>query len=195
MTTKKQLAITLSKLKDFSNPKATLEQYTTDSNIAADILWNAHMLNDLTKVADLGAGTGVLGIGVLELEGKVIFVEKDEDAISVLKENLEGYSNYEIVEKDIGLFNKKINTVIMNPPFGVQNRKADKRFVEKAFEIAKTTYYIGKVESKTFIEAISKDHNKKITHYWEYEMPLKKTMQHHTKKVKKIMVGCWRIQC
>ena len=106
--------------------------------------------------------------------------------------DIQGNLNLKLVSK---YWYKKINTVIMNPPFGVQNRKADKRFVEKAFEIAKTTYYIGKVESKTFIEAISKDHNKKITHYWEYEMPLKKTMQHHTKKVKKIMVGCWRIQC
>ncbi len=194
MISQQKLAIILSKLKQFENPQASLEQYTTDSNIAAEIIWNAHMLGDLKDVADLGAGTGILGIGVLELEGKVIFVEKDKDAIKVLKENLEEYSGYKIFEGDVSTFINKVETVIMNPPFGVQKRKADKQFVEKAFRVANIIYYIGKVESKKFIEAISKDNDRKISHYWEYEMPLKNTMKFHSKKVKKIMIGCWRIK-
>jgi len=196
MKTKKQLAIALSKLKDFENPKAKLEQYITESNIAADIIWNAYMLGDISdkKIVDLGAGTGILGIGCLELGGTVKFVEKDPDAIKVLKENLEDYEDYKIIEGDVNEFSERVDVSVMNPPFGVQSRKADKKFVEKAFEISKVVYYIGKTESKGFIKAICSDYDKKITHHWEYEMPLKKTMSFHSKKVKKINIGCWRIE-
>ncbi len=198
MITKHQLAIVLSKLKTFENPKPLLEQYSTDSNVAADILWNAFMIKDIEgkTIADLGAGTGILGIGCLELGAKTVhFVEKDKDVIDQLNFNLSPYDeNFKVINKDVNDFTKKVDVVVMNPPFGVQKRKADKIFVKKAIEIAITSYYIGKVESKKFIESICKDHNKKITHFWEYKLPLKKTMKFHTKSKQIVNVGCWRIK-
>lgn len=194
MTSKAALAIQLSKLKQFKLPKPLLEQYSTDSEIAADILWNAFMLGDIKDkvIADLGAGTGVLGIGCIELGAeKVYFVEKDKDAVDVLKQNT---SEGELFVGDVGGFSRKVNTVIMNPPFGVQKRKADKKFVEKAFEISTVVYYIGKTESRQFIEAMCKDAKKTITHFWKYELPLKKTMSFHTQKKKFVEIGCWRIE-
>ena len=89
MITKSKLAIQLSKLKVFETAKIKLEQYPTDSEIAADILWNAFMQHDIEGkvIADLGAGTGVLGIGALLLNAKkVCFVEKDKEAVKLLKE-------------------------------------------------------------------------------------------------------------
>jgi len=190
MITKSKLAIVLSKLKLFENPKSYLEQYPTDSEVAADILWNAYMIGDIEnkKVADLGAGTGILGIGALMLGAKVYFVEKDKDAIKTLKQNLEGYENYEISECDVSKFDKKVDTVIMNPPFGIQNRKADKPFVEKAVEIAKNFYYIGIPDSEVFIRNFGQ-----ITHKWAYKLKLKKTMKYHSKKSKDIDINCWKI--
>ena len=87
MITKSKLAITLSKLKVFDSAKVKLEQYPTDSEVAADVLWNAFMQGDIGNkiIADLGAGTGVLGIGALILGAKkVYFVEKDKDVIKLL---------------------------------------------------------------------------------------------------------------
>ncbi|MBW3020515.1 METTL5 family protein [Candidatus Woesearchaeota archaeon] len=194
---KTQLAIILSRLKVFENPKVQLEQYPTDSEVAADILWKAYMLGDIEDkvIADFGAGTGILGIGCLNLNcKKVLFVEKDEDAIYILKNNLQDYEDYKILNMDVSEFDKNVDVVVMNPPFGVKNRKADKIFVEKAFSCGKVLYYIGKVTSKSFIESISKDFEKKITHFWEYDMKLKNTMKFHTKKNKEINIGCWRIE-
>src|SRR3989338_11601347 len=91
--TKSRLAIILSKLRQFENPKFLDEQYTTDSEIAAMVLWNAYMSGNIKgkTIAYLGAGTGILGIGALLLGAKkVFFVEKDENAVKILKENLEG---------------------------------------------------------------------------------------------------------
>ena len=72
--TKTQLAVELSRLKTFQKPKMYLEQYPTDSEIAADMLWSADMQGDIEGkvIADLGAGTGILGIGALILGAKGI---------------------------------------------------------------------------------------------------------------------------
>ena len=87
MVSKSSLAIELSKLKVFNQANVSLEQYPTDSEIAATILWQAKMNNDIEDkiIADLGAGTGILGIGALLLGADyVYFVEKDEKAIEIL---------------------------------------------------------------------------------------------------------------
>ena len=47
MITKSRLAIILSTLNVFTDPKVRLEQYPTDSEIAADILWNAVLQDDI----------------------------------------------------------------------------------------------------------------------------------------------------
>jgi len=72
MHTKSSLAIELSNLNVFSKAKVKLEQYPTDSEIAADVLWNAYMKDELKgkTIADLGCGTGILGIGALLLGAK-----------------------------------------------------------------------------------------------------------------------------
>ena len=59
------LARVLSGLKGFDEAKVRLEQYPTDGETAADILWNMYILGDIDGkvIVDLGAGTGILGIG------------------------------------------------------------------------------------------------------------------------------------
>src|SRR3989338_6766677 len=88
---KKNLSILLSKLKTFNKPKYNLEQYQTDAEITADILWNAFMNNDIKGkvIADLGCGNGIFGIGALILNAKkVFFLDIDENNISLAKDNL-----------------------------------------------------------------------------------------------------------
>ena len=58
---KSGLAIVLSKLKTFEKPKVRVEQYSMDSEIAAEVLWNGLYRGDIQKViVDLGCGTGML---------------------------------------------------------------------------------------------------------------------------------------
>ncbi|MEM2131429.1 MAG: METTL5 family protein [Candidatus Woesearchaeota archaeon] len=199
INSKKQLAILLSRLKAFEKPSFLLEQYPTDSEIAAEIIWNASQLGDLDNkvIADLGCGTGILGIGCLFLNAKkVYFVDIDNRQLKNLDNNLKlmALKNYEIVLSDVKNFNIKVDVVIQNPPFGTKKEHADKIFLEKAFQIAKVIYSFHKIESKNFIEAISKDNDFQITHYFEFDFPLKNTMAFHEKKVKKIKVGCWRLE-
>ena len=87
---KKELAIRLSKLKPLKKLDVSLEQYQTESELAAEILWLAYLNNDIKDkiAADLGCGNGIFGFGCLLLEAnKVYFVDKDKEALSVAKEN------------------------------------------------------------------------------------------------------------
>ena len=204
MITKKQLAIVLSKLKNFEKPKLLLEQYATNSEIASEILWNAYMNNEIQNktVADLGSGTGILGIGALILGAKeAYFVEINKEALEISKENLKrvkkeikikGKSHF--FNEDVSKFNKKIDLVIENPPFGTKNEHADKKFLEKAFSISNNIYSFHKTTSKKFIEAISKDYNFKIKNVWNYNFPLKSTYNFHKKRIQRIEVSCWKLE-
>src|SRR3989338_9005081 len=163
---KKQLAVLLSKLKGFEGPKVRAEQYTTDPEIAAEVLWVAFMNEDIGKVSvDLGCGTGILGIGLLVLGAeKVYFVDSDKDALEIAKNNLakiksEGYIDGEAIFKchDINEFNEKADLVVQNPPFGVKVKHMDRVFLKKAFEISRLVYSFHKSEGKKFIEAFSMD--------------------------------------
>ena len=103
---KKSLAIFLSKLKKQESVSASLEQYPTDSDSAAHILWHAYMSGDIEDkvVADFGCGNGIFGIGALILGAKkVYFVDIDKNSIEVAKKNSED-SEVEgvLVNKDKG---------------------------------------------------------------------------------------------
>ncbi|MCP3682293.1 MAG: methyltransferase [bacterium] len=196
MPTKSEIAIKLSKLKVFDNPKLKQEQYATDSEIAADVLWLAYMSDDIKgkTVADLGCGTGILGIGCLLLGAKkVYFVDSDEEALEIAKQNANKMKKAEFVNCDVNDFKKKVDVVIQNPPFGTKKIHADKIFLEKAFSIAKVVYSFHKLTSYKFISKLSKDYKFMVTHVLRFYMPLKKTHKFHMKKVKNIEVGCWRL--
>jgi len=192
------LAIELSAIKGFSEPKVRVEQYMTDSEIAATVLWDAYMKGDIKGrvVADLGCGTGILGIGAMLLgASKVYFVESENSAMKIAKKNVGDIESEGLAEfflGDISDFGKKGDTVIMNPPFGVKSEHSDRKFLEKAFEICEIVYSFHKSETKEFIERLAKAKNFKISQVIDFEFPLKATMKFHKKKVEKVNVSCFR---
>ena len=194
---KKQLAIFLSKLEGFVASDVKLEQYATDSEVAADILWRAFLNGDVEgkKIADFGCGNGILGIGALKLGAKkVYFVEKDSKVLEVLKRNLEGFSEYEIFYGDVSEFNLKVDVVIENPPFGVQVRKADEKFLLKAMEVSKKIYSFHKIESVSFVESVCSNNGFLVKGVIEYDFLLWKTMKFHKKRKYYVKVGCWVLE-
>jgi len=95
---------------------------------------------------------------------------------------------------DIKDFNKKIDLVIENPPFGVKKRKADKPFLEKAMELAKKIYSFHKIESKNFIDKLSEENRFIVKDIFLFDFNLRKTMEFHKKKEHKVRVGCWILE-
>lgn len=198
MLSENKLAIKISKLRGFESPNVLLEQYVTPSDIAAKILWFAYMQGDIEGkiVADFGCGTGILGIGALLLEAKrVYFVDIDGDVLEIAKDNynklkLEGG---EFLNVDIVGFDKEIDCVIQNPPFGVKKMHADREFLEKALEVSKVIYSFHKIESEGFINKFCCDNNAEAKKIFIFDFPLKATQKYHKKEVYKVKIGVWRI--
>src|SRR3989338_7177659 len=119
---KTALAVALSKLMGFKAQKVRDEQYTTDSEVAASMLWQAYMKGDVSGkvIADLGAGTGILGLGALLLGAKkVFFVESDKEALEITQDNHNSlkseasfYGKSVFFNTDIKDFNEKADVVI-----------------------------------------------------------------------------------
>ncbi len=209
MISKGELARHLGKLKSFEFEKfernaekerIVYEQYSTDSEIAATIIWNALQLGDIENkvIADLGAGTGILGIGAL-LQGakKVYFVEKNIKAIEILMKNLESEDFLEdkrgiIVNEDVENFKERVDIVLTNPPFGTKRKHSDRVFVEKACEIAKIAYSFHKSETLEFIYKVIERKGKGAERRWDFDFPLKATMSFHKSRIRKIAVSCIR---
>ncbi len=202
----KKLKEYLQDIETFISPKEYYEQYQTNFEVAAELI---HYINnnhgfENKIVADLGCGTGILGIGCLLCGAEeVTFYDIDKDAIEQLKENLEFYDLQEraqIVNVDIfdlnmnneGRKEKPFDYIITNPPFGVQSKNsADIIFLEKALELgnsiifsmhkANTFDYIKKFYDKRQVKNI-------IKHDIDFDLP--KTYKFHKENNKVIKVAC-----
>jgi len=193
---KKKLGMELSKLKHLIKLNVKLEQYETDGELASGLIWMAFQNGDIKDkvVADFGCGSGILGIGALILgAGFVYFLDLDKNALEVCKENLVNFTKdrYKVICSDVSDFCYKVDTVVMNPPFGVQNRKADKVFLETAMKISDGIYSIHKIESKRFIEKLCSENKFNVLGIIEREFILKRSYSFHTKDKHYFKVGIW----
>ena len=142
----KEIEMILQKVPTYEQPNPFIEQYMTPANIAADIIYTACQFDDIQnkKVVDLGCGTGIFSFGAKLANAKeVIGIDIDKNAVKIAKDYAK--KNKESIKfevKDVKDVDIKCDTVIMNPPFGAQksNRWADRRFIEKGFEISKVIY-------------------------------------------------------
>ncbi len=177
----RQLAIQLSKLPPHPCNVINLEQYQTEGELAA--LWLAQIDGydglEGKKVIDLGAGNGILGYGAQLLGADVTFVECDVDAAELCKklgDTIVGrVGEVEIGEADI---------VIMNPPWGVQKKGADRIFIATAMEIAPVVHILHSANATHLPEG-------EVILEGEFRMPA--TYSHHTSRMGATKIKCWRI--
>jgi len=148
---KLDLELTLSRVKPHPKPAPDLEQYTIPPDAAATMLYiAAYANNDIVdkKVLDLGCGTGRLAIGAAFLGAEeVTGVDIDRTAVKTAFENSfeAGFKEKtQWIVGDVDSVQGSFDTVLQNPPFGVQKRGADRKFIVKALELAKVTYSLHK---------------------------------------------------
>ena len=173
---------------DFVEAKPQLEQYMTPIDAASFVLLSAFAEGDLEQeVVDFGCGTGRLAIGAAFLGAEVYAIDIDKEAIDIGKKYAEEKEiSINWMELPVQGWERKINTVIMNPPFGAQRPGADREFIQKALEVAEKIWTIHLADSSEFIEKFIEDSGGEIRSSWEMEIELKRTMKHHSKESKKI---------
>jgi putative methylase len=144
---KLDLEVVLSKIAPQPSPKVNLEQYTISESIASTMLYiAAYTNNDIIgkTVLDLGCGTGRLALGASFLGAQnVVGIDIDKIAVRTAVQNSRKVGltvNTEWINGDINAIRGKVDTVLQNPPFGVQTRSADRAFLMKALEVGDSVY-------------------------------------------------------
>jgi len=186
---KKDLELLLQKIRQPAAIKVELEQYSTPAPIAADILWLAFHNGDIyeKKIADFGCGTGIFAIGAALLGAKkVVAIDVDKEVVRIAKEEAERIGvEVEFYVMDVEEFAERVDTVIMNPPFGAQyaNRMADRIFVQKAMDVSKTIYSLHLKKGVEFIKNLFSSQKWRIVEEREYKFPIKASLPFHRKRI------------
>jgi putative methylase len=205
---KLDLELFLSKIAPQPTPQAQLEQYTTPEQIAATMLHIAAYSNDHIigkSVLDLGCGTGRLGLGACFLgAGSVVGVDIDRVAVNTAQKNALkiGFADcVQLIIGDIHSVNGRFDTVLQNPPFGVQTRGADRAFLLKALEAGRFIYSLHnhptvdkelikrlksshgflQVAPSTFLERFITQHDGVIRSVYAMLMTIPRMFDFHTK--------------
>ena len=200
---KRDLERALSEIEAHPLPNAYLEQYTTPSKVAAETLHlAAYVYDDVIDktVMDLGCGTGRLAIGAALLGAKEVFgVDVDPIAVRVAQKNAEIMGVKEKthwIAADIDVVKGTFDTVLQNPPFGVQRRRADRRFITKSLELSSTIYsfHKGGESNREFIKRFIEGHGGRVTNIFPLKMEIPRMFKFHTKRKRSIQVDLYRIE-
>ncbi|MCK4884691.1 50S ribosomal protein L11 methyltransferase [Candidatus Bathyarchaeota archaeon] len=200
---KRDLERALSEIEAHPLPNAYLEQYTTPSNVAAETLYlAAYVYDDIIgkTVVELGCGTGRLAIGAALLGASEVFgVDVDGVAVRVAQKNAEMLGVKEKthwIVADIDVVKGTFDTLLQNPPFGVQRRRADRRFITKSLALSSTIYsfHKGGESNRAFIKRFIEEHGGKVTTIFPLNMEIPRMFKFHTKKKRSIQVDLYRIE-
>ncbi len=190
---RRDLELVLERLRDFTSPVESLEQYRTPGDVASLMIWEAYMRGDLARdlVVDLGCGTGVLAYGSLLLGApSALCLDVDWSALAVARENLSEFRGaYDLVAGDVrSLPLRPVGdrcSVVMNPPFGVKRRGADVEFLRAAAAACSTVYSVHK-HSPGFLKLVARlagELGCGVEVVAETTMTLRQTMRHHRRRV------------
>jgi putative methylase len=211
----------LGQIKSHPSPKVSLEQYTTSETAAATMLYlAAYNYGDIVgkRVLDLGCGTGRLALGAAFLGAKVV-VGVDIDKTAVLSAignafNVGMQGRVQWVNGDINTIQGRFDTVVQNPPFGVQRRAADRKFLEKALEVGRAIYSFHnhptfnkqlmarlgasarllQVDPDAFLKQFIESHNGRIEAVYALPLVIPKMFSFHTKARQEIAVDLYVIK-
>ncbi len=155
------------------------------------------LLGDISErtVVDLCSGTGVLAISAALLDAEVTAVEIDPEAINIFHTNIIDLElEVDIIKEDVFKYSaKRFDTALINPPFGLQQKKyTDIDFLLQATRIADTVYSIhdgSPGNQKELPELLLKNKIEFIDSYID-EFPLDKSYPWHKlkKKMHQVMI-------
>ncbi len=197
---KGELARLLSSLEPLPDPKPELEQYETPPELAAQVLTRAFEMGDVEGglVADLGCGSGVLGLGAALLGAReVVCIDVDPLAVVTAWRNawrLGVMGKVRIYVSDVVDFREGVDTVVMNPPFGIRGDLPDLTFLVRALKSARVVYSIHREGNAEFLARAASRYDARLTDVWRYPFSIAKRFKFHRKRSVEIGVEVLRFE-
>lgn len=178
-TRRKTIERALSKVPAIPDPDPELEQVATPAPIATDLLFEAYHLDDLggKMVLDFGCGTGILALGAGLLGAMPVYgFDIDEEAVQLAREAARelGVSQATFEVRDVSeMGDFEADTVLCNPPFGAQDKGADRPFLAAAAEAGEVCYTFHMATTSTWVEETIEGLGGEVTHTFGFNFPLK----------------------
>ena len=196
---KRDLTIKLQQIIPHPEPQVALEQYTIPADLAAHILFQAcYVYGDIENksVADLGTGTGRLAFGASMLgAGYVVGIDLDPINLGVASRNAKLLGIHaDWVCGVIECLRGKVDTVLMNPPFGTKQPHADIHFLQIALAFGTTVYSIHKSSTREYLTRWLRGRANKTERILSTRMEIPHQFAFHTKRSRKVAVDVFRIQ-
>lgn len=182
-----------------------MEQYPTEGDLAARWLldMNEHLALFETRVVDLGAGNGILGLGTLILGARsATLVEADPSVAEVAQQCADEITREyggmaEVLNHTIdgnwpdGL---AADIIVMNPPWGYQTSAADRPLIEAALASPAHTIHLLHSAAASHPAAMARDAGWSAELRFEADFRLPANMAHHTSKQAFSKAAVWRFQ-
>ena len=149
-------------------------------------------------VADLGCGTGVLSYGALLMGASyVICTDIDCDILLETKrwftaEGLDWTIDFVCEDSTMSSL-RSVDTVVMNPPFGVYRRGIDLSMLLEAFRISKTVVSVHKYNEKSdiIIRRAAHDHNFDCVDMQVDLMEIPQMFESHRRRIHRFKVAVY----
>ncbi len=187
-----ELAARLEAIPDFPEPDAAQEQYVTPADIAAALILEAEADGCIRgrTVLDLGCGTGVLSLAAYLLGASVHGVDADAGAVAIAKAAVPD-GHFEVA--DLAAWEPpRVDTVVMNPPFGAQKRHADRIFYARAAQALRpggTCWFLAQTSGEAFLQRFWGDLGASLERVEVWDYPLPARFAFHDRDVAVIRVG------
>ena len=196
---KRDLAINLQKVSPHPKPKVALEQYTVPADLAAEILFLAcYVYGDIEGkwVADLGTGTGRLALGASMLDAEyVVGIDLDPLSLAAASRNCKLLGlQADWVLGDIETLRGRVDTVLMNPPFGTKRPHADVQFLDVALKLGTVIYSIHKSSTRRFLHRWLLQRDTEVERVITTKMEIPHQFSFHTKRRRYVDVDVFRIE-
>jgi len=201
---KSEFELILSRLKPFSAPVKSLEQYPSPASLVADIVYQAFLQGNVQGkvIADLGCGSGFFALACALLGAKKVYgIDLDPNALAVARENeamlkQEYDVSVDWLESDVSGFFLPVDVVFQNPPFGIKKKNADRVFIEKALEVSPLVYslHMSNPGTRSFINGFVQRLSARIVSVKEYSFAIPRLFESHMSNVRHIKVSLYYIR-
>jgi len=181
------------------HPAAPLEQVGTPAEAAADLLAALDRYAGLRgrSVLDLGCGTGRLAIGAALFGAESVSGVEVDPALLPIARSAARAAGVRVTfhTADVSAWDQRADIVVMNPPFGAQQRHADRPFWDRAFALAdRAVGAFASSASRTFIARIALARGAQVLEVESVPWRFPRTFPHHRAASVRLPVDRWVLQ-
>lgn len=174
------------------------EQVPTPAPLAAWLIYQAHGFGDVEgrTVADLGCGTGILAIGAAAMgAGRVVGVDRDADALETARRTARDLDvAVDWVRADVAGWEGRVDTVLMNPPWGTRRKGADRPFLAAAVRLAEVAYSFHRAGTEGFVVSFVEDLGGEVEETWDVDFPVPHQHRYQRETEREVQAVCVRIR-